>query len=183
MKKSPWVRFWINVDKHNGSDACWNWNGTKDKNGYGRISIDGQRISAHRLSWGLHNGAIPKNIQVCHVCDNPACVNPRHLFLGTQADNMKDKQAKGRCPQPSNNGKWYGSLNPATGKKHGTHTKPESRPTGERNGSVKLTAIDVILIREEYSKGGTTERKLAQKYGVSRSNIGRILRRENWTHV
>lgn len=76
--------------------GCWIWMGSKDKDGYGLISINSKYIGAHRVSWKLHFGPIPNNLFVCHHCDTPSCVNPYHLFLGTHQDNMKDAGRKHR---------------------------------------------------------------------------------------
>ena len=86
-------RFWEKVDK---SGACWEWTAGKNSDGYGQIKIKGRQIKAHRLSWELHSTPIPDGMQCLHRCDNPACVNPKHLFLGTHKDNMVDKKIKER---------------------------------------------------------------------------------------
>jgi len=78
------------------ASSCWLWKGAKGKNSYGKMSIDGKHKKAHRISWEIYVGEIPKDMHVLHKCDNPPCVNPNHLFLGTQADNNKDMFSKGR---------------------------------------------------------------------------------------
>lgn len=90
-------RFWPKVEKPSG-DGCWVWTGCRVKKGYGIVRLDrSERMaSVHRVSWALHNGPIPDGLLVLHRCDNPPCVNPDHLFLGTHTDNMKDMVRKGR---------------------------------------------------------------------------------------
>lgn len=75
--------------------GCWEFTGSKDKKGYGIFSLN-KESRAHRVAWMLHFGPIPKGLSVCHSCDNPGCVNPSHLWLGTQADNMRDRDSKKR---------------------------------------------------------------------------------------
>ncbi len=89
-------RFWSRVRK---SDGCWEWTGLVNESGYGRIYVYGRVDRAHRLSYRIHLGPIPKGMFVCHHCDNPPCCNPSHLFLGTHMDNMRDATAKRRWPQ------------------------------------------------------------------------------------
>lgn len=90
-------RFWNKVYK---TDSCWLWIGSRLPTGYGTFRVGKKVKRAHRVSWELHNGPIiDGSLLVCHTCDNPMCVNPDHLFLGTNLDNMRDRNAKGRNPQ------------------------------------------------------------------------------------
>lgn len=86
-------RFW---DKVSRPEGCWKWTGVKNQFGYGRLRTGKSMIVAHRVSWQIHNGPIPKGMSVLHKCDNPECTNPEHLFLGTYSDNAKDMVAKKR---------------------------------------------------------------------------------------
>lgn len=90
-------RFWSKAERKD-KDSCWNWKAYKNRDGYGNFSIDGsRRWNAHRISYAITNGEIPKGMSVCHKCDNPSCVNPNHLFLATHKENMRDKSEKGRA--------------------------------------------------------------------------------------
>lgn len=92
-RKDPKVLFWEKVDK---SGNCWIWQGSVNKEGYGGVQVKGMTWSTHRYSWFIEYGEIPKGLCVLHKCDNPSCVRPDHLFLGTQKDNVIDCYNKGR---------------------------------------------------------------------------------------
>lgn len=99
MRKTISERFFEKVKR---GDGCWEWTAsTHHQWGYGHMRIQGRTVAAHRVSWELHYGAIPEGMLVCHRCDNPPCVNPAHLFLGTNFDNAADRVAKGRSIYPN----------------------------------------------------------------------------------
>jgi hypothetical protein len=88
--------FWFYVDKSGGPDACWPWSMYTDPSGYGRVRDGDVSEYTHRVAWEFTNGPIPRGMYICHHCDNPPCCNPAHLFMGTPADNARDRDAKGR---------------------------------------------------------------------------------------
>ena len=167
------ARFWSNVDVR-GPDECWEWMAGKFSDGYGTFSLgsrtpdSGTTFRAHRVAWRIAKGPIPPTLCVCHQCDNPPCVNPRHLFLGTIADNHADRSRKHRT---------------ASGDHGGARTHPECRPRGERHGMHKLTASQVLAIRAEYASGRVTQEALGHEYGVNHRHISNIVRRKSWAHV
>lgn len=95
LKPSDIERFLVKVEKI-PFHSCWEWGAGKYKRGYGLFVLKRKNRPAHRISWIIHKGQIPNGLFVCHKCDNPGCVNPSHLFLGTQTDNMKDMHSKKR---------------------------------------------------------------------------------------
>lgn len=143
-------RFWSKVEK---TEGCWNWNSALTYKGYGTFWMNGHPRPSHRISFELNGGKIPEGMQVLHRCDNRRCVNPDHLFLGTNADNMADKVAKGR----------------------------QSRIVvkGEKHYRAKLIAEQVLAIRS--SDGRPVD--LAAEYSVSPQTIVGIRKRRYWKHI
>ncbi len=165
---------------------CLEWTGTRNPHGYGRFSRRGRQELAHRVAYELAVGPIPDGLQVLHRCDNPPCVNPTHLWLGTPADNAHDRDTKGRR-----------RTGISCGLRNGTYTHPERRPRGDRNGRrtkpesilrgdaapwAILTEATVRQIRVAL-QAGQTHRSLGAEYGVTRSAITRLARALSWRHV
>lgn len=110
--QSPVDRFWSYVDKSGGDDACWIWTGPKIKDNYGRFHLREQKFQAHRVSYAIAHGGLESDVLICHHCDNPPCVNPKHLFIGTHRDNNLDKLEKGRAGVPYGEQHWASKLTP-----------------------------------------------------------------------
>jgi hypothetical protein len=133
-------------------DGCWRWKNAGDGH-YPSFWCDSGRVLASHFMWRRLHGAYPETgLEVCHTCDNPPCVNPKHLFLGTHSDNMKDRSAKGRLPSRK------GALNPRA----------------------KLTPEAVAEIRERYALGDISQARLGIELGVGQSTVSSLLRGETW---
>lgn len=144
----------------NMETPCWQWMAGKFRKGYGSFRVGAKKFITQRVSWTLSNGPIPHDgshngICVCHKCDNPACVRVDHLFLGTNADNVRDKESKGRGNPPS----------------------------GEAHGMSRLTESKVREIRALYAAGGISTTKLAARFGASQPNVHKVIQRKIWAHI
>jgi hypothetical protein len=139
-------KFWVFVNKTNDNE-CWLWYGRKYKNGYGKFGISNKDYLAHRISYVIAHSNLPSHLKVCHDCDNKLCVNPYHLFLGTQEDNIQDMLSKGRC-----------------------------NPSKELNHyRCKLSNVSVVKIRELFSSGNYLQKELATMFKVNQNHISRII--------
>jgi hypothetical protein len=146
-------RFWPKVAK---SDGCWEWQGSRERGGYGIIGASRHQRArkAHRVSWELHNGPIPAGLDVLHHCDNKPCVRPDHLYLGTNLDNARDRIERGL----------------------------EAFRKGQANGNAKLTEADVRAIIAAL-QAGSTQQAAANRFGVSQPTVSEIARRVTWSHL
>jgi HNH endonuclease len=147
-------RFWSKVDKSNN---CWEWKKLLDKKGYGLITVKNKTIYAHRFS-ALIAGLDITDKFVCHKCDNPKCVKPDHLFLGTLQDNKNDEVSKNR------------------------------QARGSKHGMTNLTENDVIHIKNNYIRGNRTKVKsnsmeLAKMFNVTDQTIRNIAKNKTWSHI
>lgn len=149
------AKFWSKVNRGEADD-CWEWQGSRTGRGYGTIRLGGKSYGAHRLAWEIAHGELPKELCVCHRCDNPPCCNPAHLFAGTYRDNSQDALAKGRLNITS---------------------LPVLR--GNRSPNAKLTEAQVRMIRRSPEPAKT----ISVAYGVSHQTIYLIRNRRIWQHV
>jgi hypothetical protein len=153
--------------KYSTVGDCWEYCGHRDPQGYGTFKFNYRTWRASRVAYFIHYGIDPAEQEVCHHCDNPPCVNPAHLFLGTRLDNARDAVRKGRTP---------------TGKRNGRYTHPETIARGERVNTAQLTEADVrnILVALE---GGAGLMELGRKYGVCKQAIYCIREGRTWKHI
>ena len=135
--------------------GCLEWTGAKSRKGYGNLFVDGKSYLAHRLAYEAWVGPIPDGLWVLHSCDNPPCINPEHLRVGTHQDNTDDMMSRGR----------------------------DRHPRGVANKSAKLTDEQVREMRTLYAAGNVTQVALGQKYGINQTVVSDIVRRQTWKHV
>lgn len=141
-------------------DECWEWQGTRRRDGYGVVYVDGRQRRAHRVAYEQAYGPIPAGRSVCHRCDNPPCVRPSHLFVATQADNLADMRGKGRHFSP-----FRGQVQ-----------------RGATNRNAKLTEEAVLTIRR-LAEEGMLQRDIAARFGIDRANVSHIVRRKSWATI
>lgn len=155
------------VDKSAEPDGCWVWTGYTRK-GYGAIFLLGKTYAVHRIVFADIHGPIPEDMVVMHRCDNPPCCNPAHLKLATQRENMLDMFAKGRGVTP----------------KKEAQPKPDKKPQrGSTHHNSKLTEDVVKELQYLHFVRGVSQKKLAEKYGVSQPTVSRAVSGAAWAHV
>lgn len=154
MRRNTENDFWKRI-RRDAPGSCWPWLGRSvDKDGYGLIKFRSEHLRTHRLAWCLTFGVIPDDLHVLHTCDNPPCCNPNHLFLGTELDNARDRQAKGRG----------------------------NKSRGENHSRAKLTALSVGLIKWRLLCG-ESQVSIADCFGVTGSNIWCIAHNVSWADI
>lgn len=142
--------FWSKVEK---TEGCWLWRGGLNDKGYGIFIVERRGVRAHRFAFEAATGTNPGDLLVCHTCDNPRCVNPAHLFLGTNQENLQDMSRKGRA-------------------------RPHVAP-GEKNRQARLTSEQVAEIRAALHEGEKPS-ALARRYGVTDSTVSKIKKGATW---
>ena len=164
MNDADEVRLWRKVKVCPQTD-CWEWTGALFDSGYGAFQVDGKSRRAHRVAWERSFGEIGTGLVVCHRCDNPKCINPAHLFLGTPLDNRRDCVAKGRQ---------------ARGERSARYTHPETTARGERHGRARLSGEAVRQIRSRHATGLVTAKALAHEFGVGLTTVWHVIHGDTW---
>lgn len=166
-------RFLYYIEK---TSSCWIWTGDKTVSGYGSFHVYKNKVhikyGAHRLSWALHHNQNPGKFFICHRCDNPICVNPEHLFAGTQQDNVNDMLSKGRGIMQRDPDRLKNFLK--------LHSNRRAR--GDAHPGTKLTTVDVENIRALF-EFGVPAKTLAKDFGVSKNTIWRVANGTTWGHI
>lgn len=135
--------------------SCWKFLGWSNNRGYGQCVVNGKKHNAHKASYLLFVGHIPDGLVVRHACDNPSCVNPSHLVLGTHQDNMNDRRDRNRG----------------------------ARGDRDNSGTAKLNPVAVSVMRYMFSRGLKSQSALARAYGVTQSAVWRVVRGKNWGYL
>lgn len=170
-------RFWPKVAR---GDGCWLWTAAIHRNGYGKFNIGGKILLAHRVAWSLAVGTVAEGSYICHHCDNPGCVRPDHLFIGTPVDNRQDSIKKGRDR--------IGNLKKDESEYYRPKLVPSTRNTenllrGSECTWAKLTEEKVREIRRRYISSRISQRRLADEYKVSVMTINDVVHRRKWKHI
>ena len=203
-------RFWSKVRITEAAD-CWLWIAARHIKGYGAVKYNKRMWKAHRVAWELVNGPIPESMLVLHHCDNPPCVNPKHLWLGTQQDNVADRDAKGRQASGDRSGSrlhpesrprgetHYTKLHPEKvirGDEHYARRRPDLLAWGDKNGSRKhperlrprrgvdneQSKLTEAQVRE-IREASEAQHIIAKRFGISQMHVSRIKARTRWGHL
>ncbi len=150
-----WAAFWDKVEITADDNQCWYWKASCYTSGYGQFNRNGKLDGAHRIAWMYPDYVIPDGLFICHSCDNKLCCNPKHLFLGTQQDNVDDCKNKNR----------------------------NYKPKGELQMFHKLTDKQVIEIRNRYKRGVIKQSELASEFNVAPNTISFVVNRKTWKHL
>jgi hypothetical protein len=175
--------FWALVQR--GADnVCWPYTGPRTPRGYGAITYRKKSWRAHRLAWTLTHGPIPKGQVVCHKCDNPPCCNPKCLFLGSNGDNTRDAQRKGRLASGDRHPtKVHGTAHLPRGADHHSKTQPACVARGERNGGAKISEATALAILKRRAETGLSAAKLAKEFLCGVGTVKHLLKGATWTYL
>jgi hypothetical protein len=179
-------RFYSKVVKSPDEDSCWDWDGNTDKKGYPEFRIchasKPGKYRANRVSFFIHYNEDPGHKLVCHTCDNPSCVNPKHLFLGTHKDNYTDMATKNRNIKGD---KHWARLHPEKVRRGADCNLVEiaKKRRGELNNKAKLTESDVKLMRYMYGEGLADQRELARRFNIRQASVWAVVNKITWKHI